>query len=269
MERDILLISEPSVITELRTISELLGVPVEKNLPAENNVPTVLERVADYKFVNPFHDPEYFLCRSFPSLFPYGRGCLSDENALSRDYLQHTKMMLLKGGGPQARRFQKFLNFIFTMYFHEMKKRVGGVSCKAQNSNLDDHLVDEVNVAPTVSELEEAVDFLHTRNPQSMEEILDVDTTPEAIKKLIKRLVPYSSGLQGTKMHIMHERAKLMAMLPSPVITNENAWRYFITFAPADVYDPRLYDITIDEKLTDKEPQWPERQQKVQFFFLI
>lgn len=105
MDREILLIEEPDVVTEIRTIAEILTTPV-------------LERNADYKFVNAYHTPEYYLSRSFPALFPYGRGCPSDEDAEQRDYQKHTKIMLMRGGGPQARRCQKVPSYYFTMYLY-------------------------------------------------------------------------------------------------------------------------------------------------------
>lgn len=144
-----------------------------------------------------------------------------------------------------------------------MKKIVGGVSLRAQNSYMDDHPVETVNLAPSVGEINEVIDFFQQNNSESIESVLDANTTPEAIRKLISRLVPYSGCLQGTKTHIMYERAKLLAILPSPLITAENVWRYFITFAPADVYEPRLFDITIDEEIQVPEPTWDHRRRKV------
>ena len=38
------------------------------------------------------------------------------------------------------------------------------------------------------------------------------------MQKLIKRLIPYSLSLQGSISYIAFERAKLMAMISSPII---------------------------------------------------
>lgn len=250
MDREILLVEDSDVITELRTVAELI-------------TGSVYERIADYRFVNAYRNPSYYLSKSFPALFPYGRGCPSDEDTAIKDFNKHTRVMLLRGGGPQPRRFQKTPAYYFSMYMYEMRRRVGGVSCRAQNTFLDDNPIEIIDLAPTVGEINEVIDFFQRNNSQTIDNIIDDDSTPEAIRKLINRLVPYSKSLQGTKMHIMHERAKLMAMLPSPLITTDNTWRYFITFAPADVYDPRLYDITIDERMNQVVPSWDERMTTV------
>ena len=81
------------------------------------------------------------------------------------------------------------------------------------------------------------------------------------IKKLIARLVPYSKHLQGTKMGIRFEKKCLTALIPSPVVNAEGYWRWFITFAPADLYEKSLFEIT---SRTDNENYtWDERRLKV------
>jgi hypothetical protein len=250
MDREVLLVQELTINTELRSIADILGTPV-------------MERTADYKFVNAFINPDHYLSRSFVIEFPYGRGCPSDRDASKRDYHQFRKMMLTRGGGPQARRFQKSTNFIFTMYIYEMRKRLGGVSYRAQKHYLDDNTVQEVDLASPVGEVNEVIDIFQNNTPPAIQTILNDELTPEATKKLISRLVPYSKNLPGTKMHILYERTKLLAMIPASIITNENSWRYLITFAPPDVYDPRLYDITADENMLSAEPTWDQRRDKV------
>jgi hypothetical protein len=69
--------------------------------------------------------------------------------------------------------------------------------------------------------------------------------------------MPYSQSLKGSAMFIMRERTKLMAMLPSSVITRKGTWRWFVTHAPADLYDPLLYDIAIDEHMDLRVPGGP------------
>ena len=63
------------------------------------------------------------------------------------------------------------------------------------------------------------------------------------MEKLIKRLIPYSKSSQGSTSQIAHERGKLMAMIPSPIICNHGSWRLFFTTAPSDLYDSRFYDV--------------------------
>jgi hypothetical protein len=40
-----------------------------------------------------------------------------------------------------------------------------------------------------------------------------------------------------------YERKKLLAMIQSPVVDKFGDWRYFVTFAPAESYDQRLFDV--------------------------
>ena len=79
-----------------------------------------------------------------------------------------------------------------------------------------------------------------------------VDTNPpidpnkvktDEIRKLMQRLIPFSGNLSGSPTHILYERSKLMAMIPSPLITSQGSWRWFVTMAPADLHEHRLFEI--------------------------
>ena len=52
-----------------------------------------------------------------------------------------------------------------------------------------------------------------------------------------------------------------MAMIPSPIINAHGYWRWFLTFAPADLYDNRLFEIAIAPEIN--EWSWKERQIQV------
>ena len=64
-------------------------------------------------------------------------------------------------------------------------------------------------------------------------------------------------------MGIRYEKKKLMAMIPSPIIEKIGHWRYFITFAPADLYENRLFEIVI--KSDNENYTWNEKNEKVRF----
>jgi hypothetical protein len=49
-----------------------------------------------------------------------------------------------------------------------------------------------------------------------------------------------------------------MTLIPSPVINAAGFWRWFTTFAPADVYDHRLYEILM--KNDNESLAWDERK---------
>lgn len=213
----------------------------------------------NHTFVCRYKNPEYYLPRCFPSLYPYGRGCPSDKNCQNMSMSKYIKHMLCLGGGPQPRRFQQNSKFIFTLYTMEMKRKLGGVAYVAQKSSLDD----EPEVAPTIKEINELLAYLDVNDQQrnDISEHIGVSETStdqcsneKQMQKLIQRLVPYSNSLQGTISHIAYERAKLMAMIPSPIIRHTGSWRLFFTVAPADLYDSRFYEVVgspiIDSSMT-------------------
>ena len=75
-----------------------------------------------------------------------------------------------------------------------------------------------------------------------------------------KRLAVYGKSLPGTSLHMKTERNNLMSMLASPTVDSDGIWRWFITLSPADLYDPRLYEILAasDEEFLD----WESRKVK-------
>jgi hypothetical protein len=226
-----------------------------------------------YEFVNIYTNSLYYYAKCFPVLFPYGRGCPSDTSSKLSDIKLHSQKMIRRGGGPSGRRFQQTPNYYFTVYNYLMKKKVGGIAMLAQKSHLDGTALPEK--IPTVGEVNQLIDYLgstesHLVDPTravSSNFVSTANTETNAThdmtnsKKLIARLVPYSKHAQGTEMGIRHEKRNLMALIPSPVINGEGFWRWFITFAPADLYDNRFYEIT--SKTFDESITWKERQTKV------
>jgi hypothetical protein len=83
------------------------------------------------------------------------------------------------------------------------------------------------------------------------------------IRSLLNRLVPYAKQAPGTPMHINYERKNMHAMVTSPVITNDSVWRWFVTFAFADLQESRLFEVILDNtQHVDSTPDkrnWEER----------
>ena len=96
------------------------------------------QSTANHQFVCQYKNPEYYLPRCFPTIFPYGRGCPSDINCNMISMANYTKHMLCLGGGPDARRFQQNAKFIFSMYTMEMRRKIGGVAYLAQRKDYDE-----------------------------------------------------------------------------------------------------------------------------------
>jgi len=65
----------------------------------------------------------------------------------------------------------------------------------------------------------------------------------DKIRLLTKRLVPFAGSIPGSTSFFELHRKKLLAMLTSNTINQHANWRWFVTFAPADVYESRLYDV--------------------------
>jgi hypothetical protein len=254
---------ESTVLSQLAELRLLLTTP-PANITIQN---------PSFEFVNIYTNSLYYYAKCFPVLFPYGRGCPSDTNSKLKDIKLHGQKMIKIGGGPSGRRFQQTPNYYFTVYNYLMKKRVGGIAMLAQKSHLDGTALPEK--IPTVREVNQLIDYLGSTESHLVEPMSAVtgssvttanretNTTTDLtnIKKLIARLVPYSKHAQGTEMGIRHEKRNLMALIPLPVINGEGFWRWFITFAPADLYDNRLYEII--SKTYDETRTWSQRQIKV------
>ena len=279
----------------------------------------ILHATSSHEFVNPYRDPAYFWAKCFPFLYPYGRGCPSDPDSLVQNLRLHNKQMLMRGGGPQGRRFQQYPNYYFAAYHYESRRKLGGIVSKAQNSKYDGlsenddtvitasilsqmktyaeeqtqnhqilHSVDKpetenLNNFTESDENEFRSSFLSSSSSSSVLESTSnsndqecntntssADTTNESEKLpkmtkqeyefYCKRLAVYGKSLPGTSLHMKTERNNLMSMLASPTVDSDGIWRWFITLSPADLYDPRLYEILAasDEEFLD----WESRKVK-------
>ena len=104
-----------------------------------------------------YKNPEYYLPRYFPTIYPYGRGCPGDSNCNAISMANYVKHMLCLGGGPDARRFQQNAKFIFTMYTMEMRRKIGGVAFLAQRKGYDNESIDD---APSIKDINELLSYL-------------------------------------------------------------------------------------------------------------
>lgn len=272
-DKDVLLQQPACLVSQLQSLRDSI-------LPTA--VHRVMERETNFQFVCQFKEPEYFLPRCFASLFPYGRGCLSDNYSPTTNIRKHTAHMLCLGGGLNPRRFQQSSKYIFTIYIMEMKRKVGGIAYAAQRKKLNSSIVEDVS-APTIGDINSLLLYLNkTHDGTDSENLIErsdeqrpaVDVQHSAIsastkcyeqemQRLIQRLVPYSQSLQGTAPHIAHERTKLMAMLPSPIMKRNGSCRWFLTMAPSDKYENRTIEVIQDAIIDDSTVAWEQRTLKV------
>jgi hypothetical protein len=155
---------------------------------------SVFYRTNNHEYAHPTTHSEYFWEKSFPLLFPYGRGGPSDEKQKHTKFGDFVKSMLNRGGGSNGRRFQNNPNFIFAAFTYQLRLKVGGVAARAaeyternekQNATS---AIDDV----TVKSMVELINYLHDGQ-------LDRDPTrlTPKVKDLLKRLTPFSKDLKG------------------------------------------------------------------------
>jgi hypothetical protein len=111
--------------------------------------------------------------------------------------------MLKRGGGKQGRRCQQEPNFYFLLYKLTMQQKIGGIALKAEDARLDNLDLPETI---TIGEVKDIVDHLHRDpvSPQTDKYLTDAQIN----NKYLKRMVPYSSGLKGTSLHMAKEKNK-------------------------------------------------------------
>jgi hypothetical protein len=67
---------------------------------------SVLQRPPLEGFASPYRNPEYFLAKCFPVLYPYGRGCPYDRASDIKSFAKHAAPILKRAGAKQGRRYQ-------------------------------------------------------------------------------------------------------------------------------------------------------------------
>ena len=177
---------DDEIVTQLQQIKEFIT-----KIPAFIRDPELL-------FVTPYRNPEFFYSKCFPILYPYGRGCPSDPNMHKsmRVVTAHTRHVLSRGLQADNRRFQQNKNYIFTLYTHIMKRRIGGIIFSASSEE------DKNKQSITVGEINQLIAYVNEQE----EHINNATLNEIEIKQMILRLVPYSTSLPGSMMHILNER---------------------------------------------------------------
>ena len=198
---------------------------------ADTQDPLPLPEKGDY--VAPWQDPVEFDAKAFPQHFPYGSGGLPGEAHGLKD-MELVRLHLKRGGD---RRFQRSMPYIFEKFTRQTRKTAGGVALIASKSMepQGDGGGGAVLGNP-ISELNACTDA---------EEILATLEKDNGflLKKLMKRIEPFSRGLSGSPLHIAYERKQLLAMLTSTIVTSSGMLSIFGTNSPCDRFNPELYDI--------------------------
>lgn len=262
-EKEVLLFSKNEVHTHEEDII--------RHLSNRNNSLVMNTQFNNRQFVSPYFDPTFFWSKCFPMLFPYGFGCPSDPDCQIKDLKQYTQHVLKRGGGPSGRRFQNCPNFYFAAYHYESRRKISGIASQAQNEYLDSADCDNDKITAKslsglVSQIQSGTssylrdDEVNNASSDSMEHFeYSTDNnrlnstnetstmSKEEFTRYVNRLSVYGKSLPGSTLHMKNERNNLMSMLASPVVQADGIWRWFVTFSPADIYEPKLYEILTDK----------------------
>jgi len=220
--------------------SSLLTDTTESSILEKLSVPSSLTMRRVPGFVSPA-TVERFYEKSFPCLFPYGRGGTEKyvksgrpkDTSLKEDALVQ---LLLKRGGD--RRFGLSTSFIFATYSARARRGGGSVAYLAAKA------ADAAN-PPVPAEPGAAVGDVLRRDPISA--VRDCPTAADmvdllsakkgaAFNALLSRCQPYSSCLPGSAIHTASERRGLFAMMADADVRKDGELRVFNTISPADQY---------------------------------
>lgn len=289
---------------DIRTHEENLVKILSSTSMSSSLKPDIFSVSSNHEFVNPYYDPLFFWAKCFPWLYPYGFGCPSDKNSSLRGLGAHTRQMLMRGGGPQGRRFQQCPSYYFASYHYQSRRKMGGITSKAQNSKynglsekddafnaavlsrmityakektgmqpLSDTTLDNIEIeneismnslnCPTKSSSPPSLEKGKTSQAENIfnNDFLKLSKmTKQEFEFYSKRLAIYGKSLPGTALHMKNERCNLMSMLAAPSVEEDGIWRWFVTLSPADLFDPRLYEVLAasDEEFLN----WEERRIK-------
>lgn len=128
---------------------------------------------------------------------------------------------------------------------------------RGESASLSQALTSKSVVSTLVDYLENSVEDepldIETLYARTKERSGDTDANAETVtndaivlnqvKKLLQRLVPYANQAPGTPMHVNFARKNMLSMVTSSVIVNHACWRWFLTFAFADLHESRLFEI--------------------------
>ena len=74
---------------------------------------------------------------------------------------------------------------------------------------------------------------------------------PEDVKKLYRRLVPFSAQLRGQASWLKYWRARLFALVSNSFIEKKHVLRWFVTFAPADYHNTEFFNLACANSLEE------------------
>ena len=215
------------------------------NGPRSFHIPRPDTKAGDDSLVKHPSKDNLFYEKCFPCLFPYGVGGPNSGNHHIK-FEDYVKVVLKRGGSPDARRFGKYVPFMLAVYSYKMKKISGGVAYVASTNveasghstvgpsgeggdarGSDSSLLHQIQTAPDAKSILEAL----------------YANKGELSHKILRRLEPYAERLVGSPAFIMHERKLLFAMLGSHVVREDGVPGIFSTIAPNDRWYPELPDI--------------------------
>jgi len=211
----------------------------------------VLVRESTNKFVNAYYNNEMFWEKTNVPIFPFGKGGPSDKHPYGSLTMAQFHRHSLMQGPNDRRRCQSFPLYIFLAYETEMKRKVGSVAVQASNLCVS---AANPNGVITTEDIDDVREYLVRGLTQAN---LDATTSSleqeKKIKKLMSLMMPFSKPLDGTPIMLAYERKKLLCLLNAPAVTTEGQWRWFLTFAMADLYDMKLFDILDGMRIASSE----------------
>jgi len=226
----------------------------------------IIERGDDHEFTSPFSNKQrtpWFWELAFPTLFPYGRGGMSDPRnipATGKDgrfqELSHfTRYQLRQGNASDGRRMQQCTDFVFAAYHYETRRIQGGIVGRAFSTAVGatqpaaGFVINDITMEDLGHVGQHVAGALPV--PANREPLYTNEQLITKVKHVLSRLMPYASPHQGSQPHIKHERNKLHAIVQSNVILSKSNFRWFVTLSPADVYQSRLYDVLLGSDIAN------------------
>lgn len=169
------------------------------------------------KYIRPYNEPNFWML-AFPTLFPFGRGGVSD-NKLRTISVANFDTHLLK---LRNQMFAKHLQWQFARWYFRTERAISSAAFNAS-----------CGIQPTAGDLRVigSTDYEHLS---------------AHLQKLFKLMSSSGKNLKCTPMHIAFERKRQFTMLADPHIPIPT---WFFTLSSADLYWPELF-IAIDNSLT-------------------
>ena len=258
-EGDLMLLhNDADLLSREEHMLELMGLKENETRKALNKPGAqvlYVPRMSEFK--SPKTDPCFYE-KAFPHLFPYGRGTFNGHHGLSN--YEFLKLQLMRGGD---RRFGTSPHFIFAKYSEWARNAAGQVAYVADQhaeashkQPSDTNTANQDGSAPSPSGGSDQSQPGRGAGVKMNDPISELLACPTAaamvdtlekndgahLKKLLNQVEAFSSGLQGSALHIALERKSLFAMLLSPVVNEKGLLTVFGTFSPCDRFNSELYN---------------------------